>query len=207
MTLTEHQKEFMERIEKEFKNAFKMMNDVSDRQKVTVYGSARVTEDNPMWQEVMKISTMLRTDGWMVITGGGPGFMQAALKKDMTPDWETLAFRIDINGERNQSKADLAIDFTDFFVRKYFLRISDVFIVAPGGFGTLDEAFELMTLIQTRKMKNKKVIFFKKDYWQPLLDWFQSTLLEQGMISAEDLDIIHLVDTPEEVVALVNKSA
>jgi uncharacterized protein (TIGR00730 family) len=206
MDITPHQKDFLERINKKFLESFGVMNKVSDRKKVTVYGSARLKEDNPIFTEISDFSHQLRKQGWMLISGGGPGVMKAALDgEDAAKEDETIAFQIDLQKEQADADADIGVKFTDFFVRKYFLRIADVFIVAPGGFGTMDEAFEVITLIQTKKLKYRRVIFYKQAYWQPLLDWFRDTMLQQGMISADDMGIFQVADTPEEVVALVNK--
>ena len=208
MTITPHQTEFLERINKKFLESFQVMNKVSDRKKVTVYGSARLSETNPIFGEIKEFSLELRKQGWMMMSGGGPGVMKAALDgDDVAEENETIAFQIDLQKEQHDSDADIGIKFTDFFVRKYFLRSADVFIVAPGGFGTMDEAFEVITLLQTHKLKYRRVIFYKKEYWAPLLDWFKDTMLKQGMISADDFELFQMADTPEEVVKLVNKPA
>lgn len=208
MQLTPHQTKFLDRITKKFTQSFHLINTVSDRNKITVFGSARLKEDNPLFAEIEEFSKKLRADGWMMISGGGPGVMKAALNGTMnTKEDDTIAFQIDLQREQMQIDADLEIRFTDFFVRKYFLRESDVFIIAPGGFGTLDEVCEVLTLVQTGKLKNRRIIFYKKAYWQPLLDWFKDTLLQQGMIAAEDLHLYQVADTPEELVSLVNRPA
>lgn len=204
MDFTPHQLELLERVNREFYTAFDTINKVSDRKKITVFGSARMAETDPVFKEIEQFSNQLRSEGWMMISGGGPGVMRAALSKEMTPDLETIAFGIDINTEHGQTQADVSTQFTDFFVRKYFLRIADVFIIAPGGFGTLDEVCEVLTLIQTSKIKFRKVIFYKKEYWGPFLDWFENTLLPHGMIAKDDLSLYTVADTPEEVVNQVN---
>jgi uncharacterized protein (TIGR00730 family) len=208
MNITPHQKEFLERVNKKFLESFEVMNKVSDRKKVTVYGSARLSEANPIFSEIETFSHALRKQGWIMMSGGGPGVMKAALDgEDAAKEDETIAFQIDLQKEQADADADIGIKFTDFFVRKYFLRTADVFIVAPGGFGTMDEAFEVITLLQTKKLKYRRVIFYKQEYWAPLLDWFRDTMLKQGMISSEDLELFQIADTPEEIIKMVNKPA
>lgn len=172
---------------------------------VSIFGSARFTEDHPTYKAAEDIAFKLGEKGYGVITGGGPGIMEAGNKGAYMAKGTSVGLNIELPFEQKGNKyidKDKLIEFDYFFVRKVmFVKYSQGFIVMPGGFGTLDEFFEALTLIQTDKIGQFPVILFDSNYWKGLLDWIKETLLaEYKSISESDLNLFRLVDTPEDAV-------
>lgn len=176
---------------------------------VTIFGSARMTEDHPYYRAALHLSGLLAENGFAVITGGGGGVMEAANKGAAGKKGQSVGLNITLPMEQYPNPyANVRLQFNYFFVRKVmFIKYANAYIIMPGGFGTLDELFEAVTLIQTNRIKPLPVILFGSDYWSGLLDWIKSQLLANEMISPEDLDIIDVCDDPEEVVSIVKRAS
>ena len=168
---------------------------------VAVFGSARITCESPLYEAARRTGRLLAEAGFAVITGGGPGIMEAANRGAAEAGGKSIGCNIELPIEQALNPyANIGIHFHYFFVRKtMFVKYSEAFVIFPGGFGTLDEMFEAVTLIQTRKIKNFPVILFGSSYWKGLLDWLRDTALEMRHISPEDLDLITVTDSPEEI--------
>jgi len=175
---------------------------------VAVFGSARVAPGSEAYQKADAIGEMLGRNGYSVITGGGPGVMEAANKGATAVGTTSVGLNIVLPLEQKPNiYANKLVNFRYFFVRKVmFVKYSIAFVIMPGGFGTLDEFFEAITLIQTRKIKPFPVILVGRAYWQGLVDWIRDTLLTENMINAADLDMLKVVDTPEEVLHWIQES-
>lgn len=188
------------RILAEFVEGFDSMIDVGPA--VTFFGSARSSEDDPVYISARQLSKQLAEEGFSIITGGGPGIMEAANRGAQEGGGESIGLNIDLPYEQEPNPyIDKLIHFRYFFVRKViFVKYSMAFVIMPGGFGTMDEFFEALTLIQTHKIAPFPVFLVGRDYWTGLIGWLRETMLERGMISPEDLQILHLVDSHEEVV-------
>lgn len=174
---------------------------------VTVYGSARTPESNPYYQLSMDLGKALVEEGFTVITGGGPGVMESANRGAFENDGRSIGLNVELPMEQKPNPyLSLSLSFRYFFVRKVMLvKYASAFILLPGGYGTMDELFETLTLIQTRKIKPFPVVLIGKDYWQGLLDWMKERMLGEDMISPEDMDLFHLTDSVEEAISLVKK--
>lgn len=172
---------------------------------VTIFGSARTTEDNPYFQQCVETARLLGESGFSIITGGGPGIMTAANIGAQKAGASSVGLNIELPFEQDLNEhVDLKIHFRYFFVRKtMFVKYAQGFVIFPGGFGTLDELFEALTLIQTRKIKNFPVVLFGTAYWQGLLDWMRNTLEPEGSISPGDLELFLVTDSPEEAAEYV----
>lgn len=175
---------------------------------VSIFGSARTKVDTPYYTLGVEIAKAIAKKGFGIITGGGPGIMEAANKGAQMANGTSVGLNIDLPFEQNSNPyIDMRynLNFEYFFVRKVmFVKFSKAFIVLPGGVGTLDELFEAMTLVQTNKIQKIPIILVQKSYWTGLVDWLKSTLLAQGMIDAENLNLIQMVDTKEEVMQCIN---
>ncbi len=175
---------------------------------VSIFGSARTKPDNKYYQMAEEIAAKLVRHGYGVITGGGPGIMEAGNKGAKSQNGRSVGLNIELPFEQKPNDyidKDKSIDFQYFFVRKVmFVKYSQGFIVMPGGFGTLDELFESITLIQTQKIAHFPIILVGKEYWGGLLDWIKNTMLTNGYISPGDLDLINLVDTASEAVSVID---
>jgi uncharacterized protein (TIGR00730 family) len=171
---------------------------------VAVFGSARMSPDNPYYDAAVAVGHGLAKRGYAVITGGGPGVMEAANRGAAEAGGLSIGLDIELPFEQRANRyANLRIDFRYFFARKVmFVKYAEAFVVFPGGFGTLDELFEAITLIQTGKVRHFPVVLFGSEYWGGLVDWARDTLAPQGMIGPHDLDILQLCDDPDEVCAL-----
>ncbi len=176
---------------------------------VTVFGSARFREDHRYYQLAREIGARLAGAGFTVMTGGGPGIMEAANRGAKVAGGRSVGCNIELPKEQGANPyLDVMVDFRHFFVRKVMLvKYSYAFIALPGGFGTYDEVFEAATLIQTAKIKHFPIVLIGSDYWQPLLDVMRATLLAQGTIDPADLDILRITDSPEEAVAHIREVA
>src|SRR5262245_25359906 len=168
---------------------------------VAMFGSARVLPGSPTYEQAESITALLASNGYSIITGGGPGVMEAANKGAAEIGAVSVGLNIELPLEQKPNiYANKLLNFRYFFVRKVmFVKYSVAFVILPGGLGTLDELFEAVTLIQTRKIKPFPVIMVGRDYWKGLLNWISDTLLSEKMIAVEDLDIIKTVDSPDEV--------
>ena len=177
---------------------------------VSVFGSARTKPDEKYYQMAEEIAAKLVRHGYGVITGGGPGIMEAGNKGAKSENGKSVGLNIDLPFEQGGNiyiDPDKMIDFDYFFVRKVmFVKYSQGFVVMPGGFGTLDELFEAITLIQTKKIGQFPIVLVGKEYWQGLLNWMKETLLDRHhTINPEDLDLFHVVETPTEAVKKIDE--
>jgi len=194
------------RIVGEFVEGFEELADV--RAAVTIFGSARLPETDPWYQAARETARLLGKEGFSIITGGGPGIMEAANRGARDAEALSIGLNIELPHEQHANPyIDRGIDFRYFFVRKtMFVKYSSAFVVFPGGFGTLDEMFESLTLIQTGKIEHFKVVLMSRDYWAPLLDWLRSRVAGEGKISPKDLALLDVTDDPREAVRLVVES-
>ena len=174
---------------------------------VSIFGSARTKPENPHYKLAEDIAYKLSHNGFGIITGGGPGIMEAANKGAHTAGGKSVGLNIDLPFEQQSNPyidMDKFINFDYFFVRKLmFTKYAQGYVVLPGGFGTMDELFEALTLIQTGKVANFPIVLVESGYWGGLIDWLKSTMLQEGNIGAKDLDLIQLVDTADEAVAII----
>jgi len=175
---------------------------------VSIFGSARTQPDNPQYKAAQETAALLTRAGFAVITGGGPGIMEAANRGAFEAGGISIGCNIELPFEQKPNPyLTRSLTFKYFFVRKtMFVKYSTAFIIFPGGFGTLDELFESLTLIQTRKIRNFPVVLFGKDYWSGMLEWVKGPMLAEGKISEEDMRRLHLTDSPAEVVEIVVRS-
>lgn len=176
---------------------------------VTVFGSARFPETDPYYQLAREVGAGLARVGFTVMTGGGPGIMEAANRGAREAGGLSVGCNIELPMEQKPNPyLDKFVDFRYFFVRKVMLvKYSYAFIAMPGGFGTLDEIFETATLIQTGKIHDFPLVMMGRDYWQPMLDFLRGPMLEKGAIDARDVDRITLTDDPEEAISIVERQA
>ncbi len=169
---------------------------------VSIFGSARTQPEDPGWGQCVETARRLGEAGFSIITGGGPGMMEAANQGASEAGVRSVGLNIELPFEQDLNPhADLKIHFRYFFVRKtMFVKYAQAFVIFPGGFGTLDELFESLTLIQTGKIKDFPLVLFGSEYWGGLLDWLKKTVEGEGKISPEDLDLIKVTDSPREAV-------
>lgn len=174
---------------------------------VTFFGSARTKPDNPIYKKTEKIASLFVKNNFAVITGGGGGIMEAANKGAAEAGGTSVGLNIILPFEQEPNPyANIRLDFKYFFIRKVmFIKYATAYIIMPGGFGTLDELFEAVTLIQTKRIKSFPLILVGSSYWTGLIDWISNRLLEEKRISPEDIEILQVVDDPEEVVKAVNR--
>jgi uncharacterized protein (TIGR00730 family) len=174
---------------------------------VSIFGSARIPPTDPVYQKAECIAELFVKNKFAVITGGGGGVMEAANKGAAKAGGPSVGMNIKLPFEQAPNPyADIQLEFKYFFIRKVmFMKYAFAYVAMPGGLGTLDEVFEVMTLIQTRRIKPFPVILVGSDYWAGLLDWIRSRLRDTGKISPEDMNIVQLLDDPEEVVAAVKR--
>ena len=176
---------------------------------VSIFGSARTKPDNPYYKLAEEIANQLGEKGYGVITGGGPGIMEAANKGAKEGKGPSVGLNIELPFEQNHNPyidKDKNMNYEYFFVRKVmFVKYSQGFIVMPGGFGTLDELFESLTLIQTHKIGRFPIVLVGSDFWSGLIDWIKAVMLKEGNIDKDDLKLFTLVDTAEEAVAKIDE--
>jgi len=174
---------------------------------VSIFGSARVAPGDEMYEKTVVIARQLAESGFHIITGGGPGIMEAGNKGAKEGGTTSIGLNIQLPLEQGSNPyADVKVDFKYFFVRKLmFLKYSQAYIGMPGGFGTLDELFEAITLIQTKRIKPFPVVLVGSDHWNPLWDWVRSSLLEGKLISPEDVELVTILDDPEEIVKTITR--
>ena len=175
---------------------------------VSIFGSARSKPDDPYYQAAMETAALLAAEGFAVITGGGPGIMEAANRGAFEAGGLSIGCNIELPFEqRPNAYQTRSLKFKYFFVRKMmFVKYSLGFIIFPGGFGTFDELFEALTLIQTRKIRNFPVVLFGSEYWNGLLEWFKEVVLPSGKISEHDYSMFHVTDSTQEVIEIMNRS-
>ena len=191
----------------EFVNGYEKLSKIGPC--VSIFGSARTKPDHKYYKLAEEVAAKIVESGYGVITGGGPGIMEAGNKGAHIAGGTSVGLNIDLPFEQHDNPyidSDKSLDFDCFFVRKVmFVKYSQGFVVMPGGFGTLDELFEAITLIQTHKIESFPIILVGTDFWGGLLDWVKTTLLEaNNNISPKDLDLIHLVDTSDEVIEILD---
>lgn len=174
---------------------------------VSIFGSARITSGDPLYEKTERIARGLAQQGYNILTGGGPGIMEAANKGAKEGGAKSIGLNIRLPLEQACNPyADVKLEFKYFFVRKVMLvKYAQAYVVMPGGFGTLDEVFEAITLIQTKRMKPFPVIFVGSDYWGPLWKWVKAYPLKQGFISKGDLDLVTILDDPDEVIKTIKQ--
>jgi uncharacterized protein (TIGR00730 family) len=191
-------------IAREFWAGFAAVDKI-DRPAVSIFGSARIKEGSEEYEAARKVGRSFAEAGWAVITGGGPGVMEAANRGAKEGGGLSVGFNIELPHEQGSNGyLDIAYTFKHFYARKVcFVKPSEGFVIFPGGFGTLDELFEALTLIQTGKAENFPVVLIDTDYWGELLSWVRSELLADGMISPEDLNLLHATDDYEEAVETI----
>jgi uncharacterized protein (TIGR00730 family) len=174
---------------------------------VTIFGSARVRPGDPEYQKAELLARRLVEKGFSVITGGGPGIMEAANKGAAEAGGKSVGLNIHLPFEQKPNPyANISLEYRYFFIRKVmFVKYAMAYVILPGGFGTMDELFEALTLIQTRRIKSFPVVLMGGEYWKGLIDWMKDTMLREDMIQPEDIDIITLIDDPDEVVSYIRK--
>ena len=191
-------------IAEEFWAGFSAVDKI-DRPAVSIFGSARVDEGSAVYRSAQEVGKRFGEAGWAVITGGGPGVMEAANRGAKEAGGLSVGFNIELPHEQGSNPyLDISYTFKHFYARKVcFVKPAEGFVIFPGGFGTLDELFEALTLIQTGKAQNFPVVLFDTDYWAELMVWVRGEALADGMISAEDLDLLYVTDDLDEAVRSV----
>lgn len=189
----------------EFVEGFDVMPEVYPA--VTIFGSSRAHPNSLNYKTTENVARLLVENGFNVISGGGPGVMEAANKGAAEAGGKSVGLHIHLPSEQKPNKyANVRLDFKYFFIRKViFVKYAVAYIIMPGGFGTLDELFEALTLIQTKRIKFFPVILIDSKYWKGLIDWIKGTLIKEKSISESDLEIFNLVDTPEEAVGIIKR--
>jgi len=193
------------RIMAEFVDGFHELSEVGPA--VSIFGSARTKKSNKWYKQAEVTANLLVKEGYAVITGAGPGIMEAGNKGATKAKGNSIGLNIDLPFEQKPNKyVQELINFHYFFCRKVmFVKYANAFVIFPGGFGTLDEFFESITLIQTRRMGKFPVVLFGSKYWSGLIEWMKKSVLKEDNIDPEDLDIFQIVDTPEDVIKIIKK--
>jgi uncharacterized protein (TIGR00730 family) len=194
----------VERIAAEFRAGFDILEQI-DRPAVALFGSARIGEDHPAYAAARETGRLFGERGWAVVTGGGGGVMEGANRGAQDGGGLSVGFNIKLPHEQHPNAyLDIEYTFDHFYVRKVcFVRPSQGFVIFPGGFGTLDELYEALTLIQTGKVLHFPVVLFDSDFWGELLEWVRAEVLANGMISPDDVDLLYVTDDPEDAVERV----
>lgn len=203
LTLNESWRMFQ--IMAEFVKGFEVMPDAYPA--VSIFGSSRIKPKSAVYKDTVEVSRLLVESGFNIISGGGPGVMEAANRGAAGAKGKSVGLHIELPNEQEPNKyANIRLAFKYFFIRKVmFVKYSVAYIIMPGGFGTLDELFEALTLIQTKRIRYFPVILMDSQFWEGLLDWAKKTLVKEQTISEEDFDIFNIVDTPEEAVAIIKR--
>ena len=196
--------ESVAKIADEFRAGFEKVAQIT-KPAVALFGSARVKEGSAPYDDARAVGRRFAEAGWAVVTGGGGGVMEGANRGAQEGGGLSVGFNIVLPHEQAPNRyLDIEYTFDHFYARKVcFVRPSEGFVIFPGGFGTLDELYESLTLIQTGKIKHFPVVLFGTDYWREMLDWIKGELLADGMISADDLELLHVTDDADEAVRLV----
>jgi len=194
------------RIMAEFVEGFEVLGRVGPA--VSIFGSARIQPGDPVYEQTVVLARGLAEAGYAVISGGGPGVMEAANKGAVEGGGVSIGLNIQLPFEQKPNKySNVKLDYHYFFVRKVmFIKYAMAYVILPGGFGTMDEFFEALTLIQTRRVRPFPVILMNSEYWKGLLDWVRKQLMAKGMISPEDMDIFQAIDDPEAVVKTIKRT-
>lgn len=174
---------------------------------VSIFGSSRVTPDNRFYKLTIDIAELLSNSGYSIVTGGGGGIMEAANRGAYKGKAFSVGLNIVLPGEEIKAAyQDISLRFRHFFTRKImFVKYASAYVVIPGGYGTLDEISEILSLIQTKKTRKIPVVIVNRAFWEPLIKWFHETLLKEGMIDKTDLGLFSFAETPEEVLETINK--
>jgi uncharacterized protein (TIGR00730 family) len=191
------------RIQAELIDGIETLNDLGPA--VTIFGSARLTPETDYYQAAMKLSNRLSHGGLSVITGGGPGIMEAANRGCHGNGGRSVGLNITLPEEQLPNPhQDIRLEFRYFFVRKLmFVKYAIAYVIFPGGFGTLDELFEALTLVQTERIRHFPVLLYGSDYWSGLIDWLRERTLELGCIGSEDFELFQLVDDPDQAAQII----
>jgi len=191
-------------IAREFRSGFEAVDRI-DRPAVTIFGSARVREGSAPYEQARAVAHAFARRRWAVVTGGGPGVMEAANRGAKEGGGLSVGFNIELPHEQHVNPyLDVTLTFKHFYARKtMFVKAAEGFVVFPGGFGTADELFEALTLIQTGKVVHFPVVLFDAGYWDELLDWFRDDLLGEQMISPDDVKLLHVTDDADDAVSRV----
>ena len=194
----------LEPIEEEFRRGFRAVAKI-DRPAVSIFGSARTPPSDPWYGAAQATGAGFAAAGWAVVTGGGPGIMEAANRGARERDGLSVGFNIVLPHEQGMNPyVDLGVTFAHFYARKVmFVKAAEGFVVFPGGFGTLDELFEALTLIQTGTIRHFPLVLMGRRYWAPVLDWAQDGLLPAGMVNEHDLSLLSVTDNPSEAVRII----
>jgi uncharacterized protein (TIGR00730 family) len=197
----------VDRIADEFFEGFDAVADIA-HPAVSIFGSARVSSNHPDYEAAREIGRRFAAAGFAVVTGGGPGLMEAANRGAQEAGGMSVGFNIELPHEQQPNPyLDLSLTFRHFYVRKtMFVKVADGFVILPGGFGTMDELFEALTLIQTDKVREFPVVMFDSAYWDGLVDWLRGQVLAEGMISQADARILTVTDDPEIAVNILLES-
>lgn len=193
------------RIMAEFVEGIEALSDVDKA--VTIFGSARVQRDDPYYKKAEYLAGRLAEKGFSIITGGGPGIMEAGNKGAAEAGGTSVGMNIRLPFEQKPNPyANISLDYKYFFIRKVmFIRYAVAYVVLPGGFGTLDELFEALALIQTKRIKSFPVVLMGSEYWHGMMEWLKNTAQREGKIARNDLDFIQIIDEPDEVVKYIQK--
>lgn len=189
----------------EFVSATERLKEITPA--VSVFGSARTKPEHPYYKLAEEIARQLSDAGFSVISGGGPGIMEAANKGAYAGDAPSIGLNIELPHEQSGNDyQDISLTFHHFFMRKVmFVKYASAYVVLPGGFGTMDELMEVLTLVQTGKSRKIPIILVCKDFWAGLLDWLKNSLVAEGMAAPEDLDLMHVIDEPKDIVDAIFK--
>ncbi len=193
------------RIMGEFVEGVEALHDLGPA--VSIFGSARINESDPVYQKARRLARMLAENGFAVITGGGGGVMEAANRGAAEANGRSAGLNIRLPFEQKPNPfANLKLEFRYFFIRKVmFIKYASAYIVMPGGFGTLDELFEVVTLIQTKRIRPFPIVLVGSDHWEGLVEWIEQRLKAQGLISEDDMDLFEIMDDPEQIVTTIKK--
>jgi uncharacterized protein (TIGR00730 family) len=196
--------EHVRRIAEEFRAGFEAVGQIG-RPAVTIFGSARTREGDPSYAAARETAAQFAQAGWAVVTGGGPGIMEAANRGAQEAGGLSIGFNIQLPHEQQGNPyCDVSLTFEHFYARKtMFVKAAEGFVIFPGGFGTLDELYESLTLIQTRKILEFPVVLFDNEYWADMLGWINAQLLRDGMISPDDVRLLSATSDPAEAVRIV----
>jgi uncharacterized protein (TIGR00730 family) len=205
-SITEDQYKFLKVIEEEYIASYELMNSMPNLTLV-MYGGTKLEEDSKTYKELVSIAHTLSDKGWGMVSGGGPGAMKAAIVGGNMGKTPTTAIKVDIKKEKSPKIAEHEFLFTNFAPRKFALRQSDVYMFVPGGFGTFDEFFEIVTLQKVDMIPIKPVILYNKEFWDGMLKWLTDTVLKENFITKEELDSWIILDSPEEVIAFLDEEA